>query len=48
MMAVRSNLERCQTWLQSWNRRKYGNIDEMVKIMSKELIQLQCRERDGV
>jgi hypothetical protein len=41
MQAVCSNLERCQTWLKSWNRRKYCNMEKMVKHKSKELLQLQ-------
>jgi hypothetical protein len=48
MQAVRSNLERCQTLLKSWNRRKYGNMEKMVNRKSKELLHLQQQEGNGV
>jgi hypothetical protein len=47
MLVVQRNLEQCQSWLQGWSRRKYGNLDELVKKKTKQLVKIQQRGETG-
>jgi hypothetical protein len=46
MLEVRSKLEQCRTWLQNWDRGKYGNIGKLVEKKTKILAKMQMEEME--
>jgi hypothetical protein len=47
MMEVRRKLEKCQSQLQGWNRRKYRDVEKKVKKKTLLLTKLQQEENVG-